>query len=32
MAVPIYCTQDRGKVLREVQQWTLTGLALFLSA
>lgn len=42
MDVPIYCTQDRSKVLtevqmpvgsnEEVQQWTLRGLALFLSA
>lgn len=42
MTVPIYTTQDRSKVLTEVQmpvssddevqQWTLTGLALFLSA
>eukprot|EP00955_Chlamydomonas_euryale_P091264 364610-Chlamydomonas_euryale.AAC.2 len=41
-SVPIYCTQDRSKVLTnvqmpvgseaEVQQWTLRGLALFLSA
>jgi hypothetical protein len=42
MDVPIYCTQDRSKVLTEVQMpvgsddevraWTLCGLALFLSA
>ncbi|KAG1663699.1 hypothetical protein FOA52_013267 [Chlamydomonas sp. UWO 241] len=42
MPVPIYCTQDRSKVLTEVQmpvgsddevrQWTLRGLALFLSS
>ena len=42
MAVPLYYGQDRAKVLTEVQmpvsgedeirQWTLAGLALFLSA